>query len=129
MNEERMMQILSEYNVQIRRREATEEAIDDGGGAVLFFDVSSSDSSLELTVQLINNEVYCIYCLDNQFFDLKDADFEACLRDILNGDYAVEGEPGSQSIVTHGGLHPERIEDGGNFTEAYAVLPTPWPRK
>lgn len=124
MNKEQLLKKFSEYDAVIDNREATEE----GSMNVSFLDVSSNKiKGLKLSAQFIGNQLYCVYFLNNQFFELDDSELVDCIASILDGNYTVHANKRGMQYVTLGnGIIPERVDHSDEYREQYALLPVAW---
>jgi len=88
---------------------------------------------LKLDLQYVNNELYAIYFLNNQFYELAEQELVTCLKDIVDGNYKVKRRlliKRRPWIVT-GSLNtsPERLTSAMGFLDIYSKLPKPWSLK
>lgn len=90
--------------------------------------VSRSEPWLQLNVQYVNGDIYCIYFLNNQFFEIKNEHLYQVIKSILEGDYVIERSRifKKYSIkLKIGGtsIYPERITSGKKYVASYLKLP------
>lgn len=98
--------------------------------AVEFITVRDSvDERLEVTIQIIREELYCIYFLNNQFFEISESDLIECLNDILAGKYDIETRKTMRVITSTNSTIPERVEDDSNWKDVYENLPRPFEKE
>lgn len=89
---------------------------------VILFDKSRMD--LKVDLQFINDKLYCLYFLNNQYFELEDDILNQCIEDILDGNYMIDRKGKNKSIVVGSNqIHPERVGDESDFVTLYPQLP------
>ena len=129
MVSEQVESILGRYYVNITKQ---------SDGRSLFINVVSFDEpQLALTLHFVNEKLYSISFLNNEFFELTDEDLSLVLRHILEGEYFVKkpllfGKPAIYIKISKRKIIPERIHNDSLTEESlilYQTLPRTFSRK
>lgn len=114
-----MVKILQGYKVKVEQSKQDP--------TVKFTVVSDShDNNLELTIYTIRGELYFLYFLNNQFFEISESDLLDCVEDILLGNYTVDDRKTKRITTKTNNTIPERVEDDSEWKELYCNLPLPF---
>lgn len=89
------------------------------------FSATAEDERFALTIQLINDELYALYFINNQFYDISPSKLRIILEKILNGNYLVEQDHDRYITVLDGNdkITPERITSDKGFEDIYTHMP------
>jgi hypothetical protein len=111
-----MVKILQGYKVKVEQSKQDP--------TVKFTVVSDShDNNLELTIYTIRGELYFLYFLNNQFFEISESDLLDCVEDILSGNYNIDNRKTMRIIAKTNNTIPERVESDSDWKEMYKKLP------
>lgn len=106
MVDARLLSICKENEATVREIHAN--------GMDRFFEVVNNKQNLELTVQYVNDRIYCVYFSNSQFFEIPDEKLYAVISGILSSHYHTEtkGIFRKRSIIVVDGdedpIFPER---------------------
>ena len=102
----------------------------------VFVDLTDARNAfLQATVQYSNNKIYCVYFLNNQYFEEDVDSLWAILGAILIGDYRVRNRGIFKKRryvevnLKSNRISPERIMSDEEFESAYNLLPVGYSRK
>ena len=119
--DDRLAEIIKRYNLNA--------ATDRRTSSVVFVQlISERKPWLRLDVQYVNDEIYCVHFLNNEFFEIANEQLYGVIELIMKGNYAVKKSAVfrklSINLAAKGRtVYPERTTDDKQFRAVYSKLP------